>query len=231
MTLVHILFATWHLLSHHAVWNFQALISQEICVLRNFMSRSYLLQSEKWFYIGRALKSIKHTCNTNIIRWNNVNAKTWWLKQWWWRSWYSCWSLESVSAHRGGILLLIWTFHMQIRLCSGSTQCHCHRSYNVASVEFAERKNTDAFSLSPASVPLCSILSPTAIVLWSDTMKIQKCFLQMIETKQEWFGQHFEVFSWIWGALWLGILNEFVTTRRGTWCKWKDWSLNCINKS
>ena len=98
-------------------------------------------------------------------------------------------------------------------------------------VEFVERKNTDAFSLSPASVPLCSILSPTAIVLWSDTMKIQKCFMQMIETKQEWFGQHFEVFSWIWGALWLGILNEFVTTRRVTVCKWKDWSLNCIKKS
>ena len=98
-------------------------------------------------------------------------------------------------------------------------------------VEFVERKNTDAFSLSPASVPLCSILSPTAIVSWSDTMKIQKCFMQMIETKQEWFGQHFEVFSWIWGALWLGILNEFVTTRRGTGWKWKDWSLDYIKKS
>ena len=98
-------------------------------------------------------------------------------------------------------------------------------------VEFVECKNTDAFSLSFASVPLCSILSPTAIVLWSNTMKIQKCFMQMIKTKQEWFGQHFEVFSCIWGALWLGILNEFVTTRRGTGCKWKDWSLNCIKKS
>ena len=40
------------ILSHHAVWNFQALMSQEICVLRNLMSRSYLLQSEKWFYIA-----------------------------------------------------------------------------------------------------------------------------------------------------------------------------------
>ena len=78
---------------------------------------------------GKALKS-KQTCNTTIIRWKNVNAKTWWPKQWWWRCWYSCWSLESVSAHRGGILLLIWTFHMQIGLCSGSTQCH--GSYNVA---------------------------------------------------------------------------------------------------
>ena len=97
-------------------------------------------------------------------------------------------------------------------------------------VEFVERKNTDAFSLSPASVPLCSILSPTAIVLWSDTMKIQKCFMQMIETKQEWFGQHFEVFSWIWGALWLGILNEFVTTRRVTVCKWKELVLELHQK-
>ena len=61
-------------------------------------------------------------------------------------------------------------------------------------VEFVERKNTDAFSLSSASVPLCSILSPTAIVSWSDTMKIQKCFIQMIETKQELFGQHLKCF-------------------------------------
>ena len=55
------------ILSHHAVWYFQALMSQEVHVLRNLMSRTYLLQSEKWFYIGKALKSIKHTCNTNII--------------------------------------------------------------------------------------------------------------------------------------------------------------------
>ena len=32
---------------------------QEICVLRNLMSRLYLLQSEEWFFIGKALKSIK----------------------------------------------------------------------------------------------------------------------------------------------------------------------------
>ena len=49
---------------------------QEICVLCNLMSRKYL--SEKRFYIGKALKSIKHTCKTNIIRWKNVivSAKT-----------------------------------------------------------------------------------------------------------------------------------------------------------
>ena len=38
------------ILSHHAVWYFQALMSQEVHVLHNLMSRTYLLQSEEWFY-------------------------------------------------------------------------------------------------------------------------------------------------------------------------------------